>query len=125
MSTSTHPAWPAPTASGPVTATVPVPGSKSITNRALVLAALAHGPATTPNTLSGPDPNLMLDALRTLGVGVEILSSEGAAATVRITPPTQFTGGHIDCGLAGTVMRFVPPVAALATAPVSERCEDE
>lgn len=61
----------------------------------------------------------MLDALRTLGVGVEILSSEGAAATVRITPPAQFTGGHIDCGLAGTVMRFVPPIAALATAPVS------
>src|SRR5699024_1591750 len=119
MSTSTHPAWPAPTASGPVTATVPVPGSKSITNRALVLAALADGPATITNTLISRDTNLMLDALRTLGVGVESLSSEGAAATVRITPPTQFTGGHIDCGLAGTVMRFVPPVAALATAPVS------
>ncbi|QQE50673.1 3-phosphoshikimate 1-carboxyvinyltransferase [Corynebacterium urealyticum] len=119
MSTSTHPAWPAPTARGPVTATVPVPGSKSITNRALVLAALADGPATITNTLISRDTNLMLDALRTLGVGVEVLSSEGAAATVRITPPTQFTGGHVDCGLAGTVMRFVPPIAALATAPVS------
>ena len=119
MSTSTHPAWPAPTASGPVTATVPVPGSKSITNRALVLAALADGPATITNTLISRDTNLMLDALRTLGVGVEVLSTEGAAATVRITPPTQFTGGHIDCGLAGTVMRFAPPIAALATAPVS------
>ena len=119
MPTSTHPAWTAPTASGPVTATVPVPGSKSITNRALVLAALADGPATITNTLISRDTNLMLDALRTLGVGVEVLSTEGAAATVRITPPTQFTGGHIDCGLAGTVMRFVPPIAALATAPVS------
>ena len=119
MSTSTHPAWPAPTARGPVTATVPVPGSKSITNRALVLAALADGPATITNTLISRDTNLMLDALRTLGVGVEVLSTEGAAATVRITPPTQFTGGHIDCGLAGTVMRFAPPTAALATAPVS------
>ena len=119
MSTSTHPAWPAPTASGPVTATVPVPGSKSITNRALVLAALADGPATITNTLISRDTNLMLDALRTLGVGVEILNSEGAAATVRMTPPAQFRGGHIDCGLAGTVMRFVPPIAALATAPVS------
>ena len=119
MSTSTHPAWPAPTARGPVTATVPVPGSKSITNRALVLAALADGPATITNTLISRDTELMLDALRTLGVGVEILSSEGAAATVRITPPVQFTGGHVDCGLAGTVMRFVPPIAALATAPVS------
>lgn len=119
MSTSTHPTWPAPTARGPVTATVPVPGSKSITNRALVLAALADGPATITNTLISRDTELMLDALRTLGVGVEILSSEGAAATVRITPPVQFTGGHVDCGLAGTVMRFVPPIAALATAPVS------
>lgn len=119
MSTSTHPAWPAPTARGPVTATVPVPGSKSITNRALVLAALADGPATITNTLISRDTNLMLDALRTLGVGVEILNSEGAAATVRMTPPAQFRGGHIDCGLAGTVMRFVPPIAALATAPVS------
>src|SRR5699024_3545674 len=119
MSTSTHPAWPAPTASGPVTATVPVPGSKSITNRALVLAALADGPATITNTLISRDTNLMLDALRTLGVGVENLNSEGAAATVRVTPPAQFRGGHIDCGLAGTVMRFVPPIAALATAPVS------
>ena len=81
--------------------------------------ALADGPATITNTLISRDTNLMLDALRTLGVGVEVLSTEGAAATVRITPPTQFTGGHIDCGLAGTVMRFAPPIAALATAPVS------
>jgi 3-phosphoshikimate 1-carboxyvinyltransferase len=106
--------WPAPQAPVPVTATVVIPGSKSETNRALVLAALASGPSTIVNGLDARDTRLMRDALRTLGVVVE---DEGD--TWRVTPPQRFTGGSVDCGLAGTVMRFVPPLALLADGPVS------
>lgn len=106
--------WPAPQAPVPVTATVVIPGSKSETNRALVLAALASGPSTIVNGLDARDTQLMRDALRTLGVGVEE-SADGW----RVTPPAGFTGGTVECGLAGTVMRFVPPLALLADGPVA------
>ena len=107
--------WPAPQAPVPVTATVAVPGSKSETNRALVLAALASGPSTIENGLDARDTQLMRDALRTLGVTIE-----ESGDTWRVTPPAGFTGGGtVDCGLAGTVMRFVPPLALLADGPVS------
>ncbi len=109
--------WPAPQAPVPVTATVTVPGSKSETNRALVLAALADGPSTVVNGLDARDTQLMRDALRTLGVGVEDTDGSG---TWRITPPATFAGGGtVECGLAGTVMRFVPPLAVLADGPVA------
>ena len=104
--------WSAPLASRPVTASVTLPGSKSITNRALVLAALAAGPSTVSGTLRSRDTNLMIDALRTLGIGVE-----GNGTTVAVTPGP-LRGGAVDCGLAGTVMRFLPPVAALASGAV-------
>lgn len=107
--------WPAPTAPAPIRATVQVPGSKSETNRALVLAALAAGPSTITNGLDARDTRLMRDGLRTLGVQVD-----DAGDTWRITPPASFTaGGTVDCGLAGTVMRFLPPLAALADGPVA------
>jgi 3-phosphoshikimate 1-carboxyvinyltransferase len=93
---------------------VVVPGSKSETNRALVLAALARGPSVITNGLEARDTALMRDALRTLGVRI---TEDGDHWQVE--PPDRFTGGGtIDCGLAGTVMRFVPPLAALADAPV-------
>ena len=91
-----------------------VPGSKSETNRALVLAALASGPSRITNPLVARDTQLMRDALRALGV--DIAENEGDWL---ITPPTEFSGGgRVDCGLAGTVMRFVPPIAALAAGSV-------
>ncbi|GAB3703979.1 3-phosphoshikimate 1-carboxyvinyltransferase [Mariniluteicoccus flavus] len=94
---------------------VRVPGSKSETNRALVLAALADGPSTITGGLDARDTRLMRDGLRTLGVAIDD-SSPGAW---RITPPARFAaGGRLDCGLAGTVMRFLPPVAALAPGTV-------
>lgn len=103
--------WPAPTASAPVAATVTVPGSKSQTNRALVLAALAtdQGTSTVSGALRSRDTDLMIGALTTLGVTVD---GAGTDLTVsgRIDPAP---GATIDCGLAGTVLRFVPPVAAL------------
>jgi 3-phosphoshikimate 1-carboxyvinyltransferase len=88
---------------------VALPGSKSETNRALVLAALAAGPSVISGGLEARDTQLMKDALRTLGA--DITENDGQW---QITPPDAFTaGGTIDCGLAGTVMRFVPPIAAL------------
>ncbi len=108
--------WHAPTATGPVTATVTLPGSKSITNRALVLAALADGPSTLRGVLRSRDTDLMLAAVETLGVGVH--ADAGDPTTVVVTPRA-LHGGTVDCGLAGTVMRFVPPVAALADGAVT------
>ncbi len=102
--------WAAPGASAPIKATVVVPGSKSETNRALVLAALASGPSTITGGLEARDTTLMRDALRALGVRIEE-SDQGW----RVIPPDVFhAGATVDCGLAGTVMRFVPPLAALA-----------
>jgi 3-phosphoshikimate 1-carboxyvinyltransferase len=106
--------WAAPEAPAPITATVVLPGSKSETNRALVLAALSGGPSVITGGLEARDTQLMRDALRTLGV--EIIKNGGEW---QVIPPQTFTaGGTIDCGLAGTVMRFVPPIAALADGTV-------
>ncbi|GAA4633141.1 3-phosphoshikimate 1-carboxyvinyltransferase [Mycolicibacterium sediminis] len=103
--------WPAPTATTPVSATVTVPGSKSQTNRALVLAALAtaQGTSTVSGALRSRDTDLMIGALATLGVTVD---GAGTELTVSggIDPAP---GATVDCGLAGTVLRFVPPLAAL------------
>ncbi|MGO2826961.1 MAG: 3-phosphoshikimate 1-carboxyvinyltransferase [Corynebacterium casei] len=104
--------WTAPMAQGPIQWTQQIPGSKSITNRAFILAALADSPSLLRNPLTSRDTELMAAALRNLGIGVE---AEGT--DIRITPG-ELSGGSIDCGLAGTVMRFLPPVAALASGPV-------
>ena len=94
-------------------ATVELPGSKSLTNRALVLAALADGPSTITAPLRARDTQLMADALRTLGVTITDIANGWRVE------PARFGGGVIDTGLAGTVMRFVPPVAALADGAVT------
>ncbi|MFI7063402.1 3-phosphoshikimate 1-carboxyvinyltransferase [Kribbella sp. NPDC050124] len=101
--------WPAPRAEGPVTGRVTVPGSKSISNRALILAAIADGPSHLTGLLAARDTTLMRSALVSLGVGI---SENGG--TVTVTPGSLKGPASVDCGLAGTVMRFVPPVAALA-----------
>ena len=106
--------WAAPEAPAPITATVILPASKSETNRALILAALASGPSVITGGLEARDTQLMRDALRTLGVRIEESGRQW-----QVNPPQSFVGGGtIDCGLAGTVMRFVPPVAALADGTV-------
>jgi 3-phosphoshikimate 1-carboxyvinyltransferase len=109
--------WPAPSAPTPVHATVTVPGSKSQTNRALVLAALAttQGESTIGGALRSRDTDLMIGSLRALGVTVRGDRSELTVAG-RIAPAA---GAHVDCGLAGTVLRFVPPLAALGTETVA------
>lgn len=105
--------WLAPPAGAPLDATVVVPGSKSLTNRYLVLAALADGPGTLRGALRSRDTSLMADALRALGATVDDVGPDWS-----VTPATFRAGASIDCGLAGTVMRFVPPVAALARGAV-------
>ena len=105
--------WPAPLAGGPVAARVTVPGSKSLTNRALVLAALADGPSTIHAPLRARDTKLMAGALRSIGTDIASVDSAWV-----VTPAPLRGPAHIDCGLAGTVMRFVPVVAGLAKGDV-------
>jgi 3-phosphoshikimate 1-carboxyvinyltransferase len=114
MTTSVALPWAAPRAPGPVRATVTVPGSKSITNRALLLTALAGTGGIVRGALRSRDTDLMVGALHALGVAVTSCDGqmEVAAHNGLRGPAT------VDCGLAGTVMRFVPPLAALADGPV-------
>lgn len=108
--------WPAPVAPGPLAATVELPGSKSVTNRALVVAALADGRSVVRRPLRSRDTELMAAALRVLGVEV---SDDGAHWVVDGRPgPLHPTGDAVDVGNAGTVARFLPPVAVLGTAAV-------
>lgn len=115
-----HPAlWPAPRASGAVDATVTVPGSKSVTNRALVLSALAAEPGWLRRPLRSRDTLLMAEALRAMGVGIEEgVGPDGSGEAWRVIPAGLHGPTTIDVGNAGTVMRFLPPVAALADGPI-------
>ena len=108
------PWWPAPSPSAQgLDAVVSLPGSKSLTNRLLVLAALASAPSTIRRPLRARDTDLMAGALR--GLGTTIVSQTDAAEPAWRVSPAPLTGpADVDCGLAGTVMRFVPAIAALA-----------
>lgn len=106
--------WPAPRAHAPVAAVVRLPGSKSLTNRALVLAAIADGPSVVRRALRSRDSLLMATALTGLGSHVDTTGEDWT-----VTPGRLVGGTDVDCGLAGTVMRFVPPVAALAEGTVA------
>ncbi|GAA2544516.1 3-phosphoshikimate 1-carboxyvinyltransferase [Mycolicibacterium diernhoferi] len=109
--------WPAPSTSAPIHATVAVPGSKSLTNRALVLAALAsrNGTSTISGALRSRDTDLMIAAVQTLGLAVDGAGTELSVSGAIAPAP----GSRIDCGLAGTVLRFLPAVAALSTETVT------
>ena len=113
-SQSYSPLWSAPVASRPISAVVNLPGSKSLTNRELVLSALADEPTLLKAPLHSRDSALMIEALRSLGVSVELLDG----GDILVTPALLRGPAKIDCGLAGTVMRFVPPLATLATGEV-------
>jgi 3-phosphoshikimate 1-carboxyvinyltransferase len=112
--------WPAPVASTPVGAIVSLPGSKSLTNRELVLAALAESPSLLRSPLHSRDSQNMVDALRALGATITETDATGSFGPDWLVTPGELTGSTtVDCGLAGTVMRFVPPVAALALGPTT------
>ena len=102
--------WTAPTATDPVETTLRLPGSKSLTARALVLGAVADGPSTLRHPLRARDTELMATGLRAMGVHVSTVDDE--RWLVRPHPPQG--PARIDVGLSGTVMRFLPPVAGLA-----------
>lgn len=111
--------WPAPHALGPVDATVLLPGSKSLTNRFLVLAALAGDTSRIRRPLRSRDTLLMAAALRRLGATIEDIAGDAPDCDDWVVEPGPVRGdGDVDCGLAGTVMRFLPPLAALADGPV-------
>jgi 3-phosphoshikimate 1-carboxyvinyltransferase len=105
--------WPAPTASKPVDATIALPGSKSITNRALPLAALADSLTTVRGALRSRDTDLMAAGLRALGTGIDDSGEDWFVAPAALRGPAD-----IDCGLAGTVARFLVAVASLTEGPV-------
>ncbi len=115
--------WPSPAADGPVSARVRLPASKSITNRALVLAALSDGPdpvSVIANPLRARDTTLAAAALRALGTGIDEQDTESRTAW-RVTPgqPAPGSAVSVDVGNAGTVMRFLPGLAALTSAVVA------
>jgi len=119
--TETDDGWLAPVATGPIESVVAIPGSKSLTNRELVLAALADGPSTLHAPLWSRDSELMVEGLRALGTRFERMPGTGGFGDdLRVIPADELLGSTtIDCGLAGTVMRFLPPVAALALGPTT------
>ena len=108
--------WASPAAAGPVSARVRLPASKSITNRALVLAALSEGQAVIGNPLRARDTALAADALRVLGSKITESRTDWVVTPGQPVPGSEVS---VDVGNAGTVMRFVPGVAALTSAVVS------
>lgn len=106
--------WLAPEATSPLKGSVSVPGSKSLTNRSLVLAAISDGPSRLSNVLQSRDSDLMIQAMT--GLGARIDSSFPGRLAIRpiqaSTSRNERSPVSIDCGLAGTVMRFAPPTAA-------------
>ena len=94
----------------PFAATLTIPGSKSVTNRALIIAALANSPSILRRPLHSRDSALMIAGLKALGVAIETTAN----GDLTITPGQLFGPASIDVGNAGTVMRFLPPVAAMA-----------
>ena len=108
--------WRAPVAQGPVRATLRLPGSKSISNRALMLAALSYSPAVLRGVLKARDTSLAIAALRVLGSSLDEFGTDLAVSGGFIEPGSRVS---VDVGNAGTVMRFLPAVAALSAASVA------
>lgn len=109
--------WRAPTCPGPLDARVVVPGSKSQTARALVLAAIADAPSEVVGALDSRDTRLMVRALSDLGATVTVAEDP---SHLRVTPLASVRpGATVECGLAGTVARFVPALAATAAGTTS------
>lgn len=112
--------WRAPyRGSKPVHATITIPGSKSVTNRALILSALASSPSRLRRPLRSRDTELMAQGLRSLGIGIDETIEANGDENWLITPGPLFGPTSIDVGNAGTVMRFLPPLAALANGLVN------
>jgi len=111
--------WKAPYRSGltpaskPINARITIPGSKSATNRALILAALAKTPSRLRRPLSSRDTDLMVKGLQSLGIQITVIKTKDGF-DYEVVPNKMIGPASIDVGNAGTVMRFLPPIAALA-----------
>jgi 3-phosphoshikimate 1-carboxyvinyltransferase len=105
--------WLAPGTQDQLAATISLPGSKSLTNRELVLSAIATEPTTLTGLLISRDSSLMIEALRKLGTEIQV-----SGTTAVVTPKPLSGPATIDCGLAGTVMRFVPALATVASGQI-------
>ena len=105
--------WAAPSTQNQLAAAISLPGSKSLTNRELVLSALASKPTTLRGLLISRDSSLMIEALKDLGTEIEV-----SGTTAVVTPRPLSGPAKIDCGLAGTVMRFVPALATIASGQI-------
>jgi len=106
----------------PVQLSVVIPGSKSVTNRALILAAQANSPSILRRPLVSRDSLLMVAGIKSLGIGIEesFIEVNGHQELAwKVTPGPIIGGSRIDVGNAGTVMRFLPPFAALANGEVA------
>ena len=101
-----------------VSARVVIPGSKSVTNRALILAAQANSPSILKRPLISRDTELMVAGLKAMGVGITD-EQVGNDPAWRITPSKLQGPAKVDVGNAGTVMRFLPPLSALAQGDIS------
>lgn len=111
--------WPAPfRGDKKVSARVVIPGSKSVTNRALILAAQAQSPSLLQRPLISRDTELMVAGLRALGVAIKDVQVDGDLAW-EVTPAPLRGPAKVDVGNAGTVMRFLPPLSALAHGDIS------
>src|SRR5690349_2497343 len=113
--------WRAPVAEASLRATITVPGSKSLTNRELILASLADGPSRLLSPLHSDDSARMIHALRALGVGIEFEPGDGGFGDdIVVTPVWPLRGDtEVDCGQAGTVMRFVAGLGGFARGDVT------
>jgi 3-phosphoshikimate 1-carboxyvinyltransferase len=99
---------------GPVDAVVDVPGSKSLTNRALIVAALANGTSTLNNVLFADDTHRMLDALQALGLRMQTIVDDTRVIVIGCNGMIPNTEADLFCGNAGTTMRFCAALTALA-----------
>ena len=98
---------------GPLDARVSVPGSKSITNRAMILAAMAQGRSVLDSVLLSDDTRYMTDALRVLGFIVEVDNQAHRITVGGRGGVIPAHGGEIFVGGAGTVMRFIVAMVTL------------
>ena len=116
---TSHPLWPAPFRGRiPLDVTVTIPGSKSVTNRALILAAQASSPSILRKPLVSRDSELMSQGLQAMGVSIET-GTDNQSDYWGVTPAQLQGPARIDVGNAGTVMRFLPPLAALAQGEIT------
>jgi 3-phosphoshikimate 1-carboxyvinyltransferase len=101
----------------PPDATIRVPGSKSVTNRALIIAALADGNSRIVNPLFSDDSFWLMDALVRLGIDVHADGERGEVYVSGQSGEIYASGVDLFVGNAGTVARFLPPFLALGRGP--------